>query len=46
MPFDAMLQEQSYIMGFFNSAFFGVVDLEKMEYKKIDVFQMKKNNKF
>ena len=38
MPFDAMLQEQSYIMGFFNSPFFGVVDLEKMEYKKIDVF--------
>ena len=46
MPFDAMLQEQSYIMGFFNSAFFGVVDLDKMEYKKIDVFLDEKNNKF
>ena len=33
MPFDAMLQEQSYIMGFL-TLLFGVVDLEKMEYKK------------
>lgn len=38
MPFDAMIQDQSYIMGFFNSPFFGVVDLDKMEYKRIDVF--------
>ena len=34
MPFDAMLQEQKLYNGLFNSAFFGVVDLEKMEYKK------------
>lgn len=38
MPFDAMIQEKSYIMGFFNSPFFGVVDLDKMEYKQIPVF--------
>ena len=38
MPFDAMIQDETYIMGFFNSPHFGVVDLNKMEYKKIDVF--------
>ncbi len=38
MPFDAMIQDNSYIMGFFNSPHFGVVDLDKMEYKKIPVF--------
>ena len=36
MPFDAMLQEQSYIMGFL-TLLFGVVDLEKWS-TKIDVF--------
>ena len=34
MPFDAMIQDETYIMGFFNSPHFGVVDLNKMEYKK------------
>ncbi|MFA7084787.1 MAG: cytochrome D1 domain-containing protein [Arcobacteraceae bacterium] len=38
LPFDAMIQNEKYIMGFFNSDHFGVVDLEKMSYKKIDVF--------
>lgn len=38
MPFDAMIQDQSYIMGFFNSPFFGVVDLETMQFKRVDVF--------
>ena len=38
IPFDAMIQDETYIMGFFNSPHFGVVDLNKMEYKKIDVF--------
>jgi len=38
IPFDAMIQDETYIMGFFNSPHFGVVDLNKMEYKKIDVY--------
>ena len=37
-----MIQDETYIMGFFNSPHFGVVDLNKMEYKKIDVFWMHK----
>ena len=38
LPFDAMIKDEKYIVGFFTSKFFGVVDLEKMEYKKVDVF--------
>ena len=38
LPFDAMIKDEKYIVGFFTSKFFGVVDLKKMEYKKIDVF--------
>ena len=33
-----MIKDEKYIVGFFTSKFFGVVDLEKMEYKKVDVF--------
>ncbi|MBA1438221.1 MAG: nitrite reductase [Epsilonproteobacteria bacterium] len=35
MPFDAMIKENMYINGFFASPWFGVVDLEKMEFSKI-----------
>ena len=38
LPFEAMIKDEKYIVGFFTSKFFGVVDLEKMEYKKVDVF--------
>ena len=38
LPFDAMIKDEKYIVGFFTSKHFGVVDLKKMEYKKIDVF--------
>ena len=38
LPFDAMIKDEKYIVGFFTSKFFGVLDLEKMEYKKVDVF--------
>ena len=38
LPFDAMIKDEKYIVGFFTSKFFGVVDLKKMEYKKVDVF--------
>jgi len=37
MPFDAMIKDNNFITGFFQSPFFGVVDLDKMEYKKIDI---------
>jgi protein NirF len=38
LPFDAMIKDEKYIVGFFTSKFFGVLDLKKMEYKKIDIF--------
>jgi protein NirF len=37
MPFDAMIKDNNFITGFFKSKFFGVVDLDKMEYKKIEI---------
>jgi len=37
MPFDAMIKDNNFITGFFQSEHFGVVDLDKMEYKKIDI---------
>jgi len=37
MPFDAMIQKNTYIVGFFLSKAFGVVDLDKMEYSQIKV---------
>jgi protein NirF len=37
MPFDAMIKNDKYINGFFMSPWFGVVDLDKMEYKKIHI---------
>ncbi len=37
MPFDAMIQDNTYIVGFFLSKAFGVVDLDKMEYRQIKV---------
>jgi protein NirF len=38
LPFDAMIKDEKYIVGFFTSKHFGVLDLKKMEYKKIDIF--------
>jgi protein NirF len=37
MPFDAMIQDNTYIVGFFLTKGFGVVDLDKMKYKEIKV---------
>ncbi len=37
MPFDAMIENGKYIVGFFLSKSFGVIDLDKMEYKAIKV---------
>jgi len=37
MPFDAMIKGNSYIVGFFLSKSFGVIDLDKMSYSEIKV---------
>jgi len=37
MPFDAMIKKNTYIVGFFLSKAFGVIDLDKMEYREIKV---------
>ena len=38
MPFDAMIKDGNYIVGFFTSKHFGVIDLDKMEYKRVKIF--------
>lgn len=35
LPFDALIKEDKYVVGFFNEAAVGIVDLSKLEYKKI-----------
>jgi len=37
MPFDAMIKENTYIVGFFLTKAFGVIDLDKMEFSEIKV---------
>ncbi|MDD2449310.1 MAG: cytochrome D1 domain-containing protein [Sulfurimonas sp.] len=37
MPFDAMIKDNNFITGFFQSEHFGVVDLDTMKYSKIDI---------
>ncbi len=37
MPFDAMIENNTYIVGFFLSKSFGVIDLDKMKYREIKV---------
>jgi len=37
MPFDAMIKDNNYIVGFFQSPFFGVINLDTMKYTKIDI---------
>lgn len=36
-PFDAMIKDHLYIVGFFGSPHFGVLDLKNMEYSKIQL---------
>jgi protein NirF len=38
LPFDAMIQDNKYIVGFFTSQHFGTVDLDTMEFKKVKIF--------
>lgn len=37
MPFDAMIKDHTYIVGFFLTKAFGVIDLDKMEFSEIKV---------
>lgn len=37
VPFDAMITGNKYIVGFFNSPHFGVIDLHTLKYSKIDL---------
>jgi len=37
MPFDAMIEGKTYIVGFFLTKGFGVIDLDKMTYRQISV---------
>ena len=37
MPFDAMIKNNNFITGFFQSNHFGVVNLDTMKYSKIDI---------
>jgi len=37
MPFDAMIEDKTYIVGFFLSKSFGVIDLDTMKFKEIKV---------
>jgi len=37
MPFDAMINGKDYIVGFFTSKHFGVINLDTMTFKKIDI---------
>ncbi len=37
MPFDAMIKDNTYIVGFFLSKSFGVIDLDKMKFSEIKV---------
>lgn len=39
VPFDAMIRDNLYIVGFFNSPWIGVVNLETMEYKKVPMIK-------
>ncbi|AXH12668.1 cytochrome D1 domain-containing protein [Halarcobacter bivalviorum] len=38
MPFDAMIKDNKYIVGFFKSSFFGTIDLDTMTYKKVQIY--------
>ncbi|WP_419763897.1 MAG: cytochrome D1 domain-containing protein [Arcobacter sp.] len=38
LPFDAMIKDNNYIVGFFTSKHYGVVDLDTMTFKKIKIF--------
>jgi len=38
LPFDAMIQDNKYIVGFFTSKHFGTLDLDTMKYKKVKIF--------
>jgi len=38
LPFDAMIQDNKYIVGFFISKYFGTINLDTMSYQKVKIF--------
>ncbi len=42
MPFDAMINQNLYVVGFFNSPFVGVLDLDTLSYKQVPLKLEKK----
>jgi len=44
LPFDAMIKNKDYIVGFFTSKHFGVLNLDTMTFKKVKIF-LDKNRK-
>lgn len=43
LPFDALIKDNKYVVGFFNEAAVGILDIDKLEYKKI-VLKDRENN--
>ena len=43
MPFDAMINQNLYVVGFFNSPFVGVLDLDTFSYKQVPLKLEKKS---
>ncbi len=43
MPFDAMINDNLYVVGFFNSPFVGVLNLDTFEYKRVPLKLEKKD---
>lgn len=40
LPFDALIKDEKYIVGFFNEAAIGILDVEKLEYRKVSLKDM------
>ncbi len=45
LPFDAMINQNLYVVGFFNSTNVGVLDLVTMEYKKVSLANLGKKGR-
>lgn len=40
LPFDALIKDEKYIVGFFNEAAIGILDVEKLSYRKVSLQDM------
>lgn len=43
LPFDALVKDNKYVVGFFNEAAVGILDIDKLEYKKIELKDRENN---